>query len=303
VTNVADIKESEAYLFLKGLKNAGVTYTELYDNCEGYAERSDLSRDLNRLIQSKLVQKRGTLYWDNAQAPTEAYCPEEDASVATAKKKVNSSVPAPDYYEEGGYVKTLKVALDTYSAAKALPCEEPEPDTSRDTSLIDTSLEGKKVKEPLRGNLQRSKNHVKVALLFYYHKDEKFTFSEITALTGVKDGTLYPMIKRLLAQEYIYKTAENTFHWTSRYTYPFSSVKPEDSSWATLTIIPVDDTATKAQQQQLIASEKPQEEKVPEVLGIPTEDLTLAGIDSVIARYEMEMASLKTLRQSYVDRS
>lgn len=287
---MTDLRECEVYAVLQG-NTFGMTFQQLWGECLEYGEEVELSRDLGSLLKANLIQKHGNEYWDiNAKLPN-------GEPKVKKQKKPKKEKPYNAAVEEEGFfdcdldvddkpinrpnapVETtkLKEVGKPYMTYKE-PDSEPTPE----------------VFEKKRGALHRTNIQTKVALTMYFTPDKVWTIPEIRAKLQVAYQSCYGFMKKMLKDGYIDQVGDG-YTWSGRYKYPFQMTMPGDEAWATLKIV------------------TPSITTLPTTFTVPTETIKpnliapevnpntiLEGIDSVIARYEKELASLRFVRSNFL---
>ena len=274
----AALKQSEAYCVLEGI-SFGLSFRELYKECEDYEDEKALSKDLNRLIQAKFVIKRGNDYWHCDTKVTEA-------KKLNAKKTRHELEPTAEnsLAQEPIINEPIEAAQEVNAQQES--CHEP---------IITDNAAPVICK---KGNLARTAGQIKVGLLFYYRRTESFTLLEIKAITNIQYVTLYAVLKRLKSAGYINTLPDGSMQWSKQYIYPFASIKPEDSAYGSLEI-------ERRKEVQAVDMEPQVELNIEsvkeEVVTAKSEDLNLLGIDAVIRRLELELAALRNVRDLYIN--
>lgn len=191
-----NLRDCEVYQALNIAKNFGLTNSELYAECEGYSDKREFSKDLNKQIKANLVVKRADEYWSTAVPMTERTEPLKPVKVRK-NAKPTKYVPIKELIEQ-----TIE------DVEQANLCEDKPADKvseyikNEDASALLTYLEqpgpetALVTKQPA-GRLHRTMGHTRITLLLFYNKTRTFTFNEIKTLTKISYGTLYSSLKRL----------------------------------------------------------------------------------------------------------
>lgn len=272
------IRHSAAYDTLNRIPRIGWTFETLYEACDTYPGRTDLSKDLNRLTIAKLIQRRGVEYFSMTAIKSEPTSI-SDQMVLRVEDTIASLLPPTEH-----------TAGETTTGS-----DEPQP-LAVDVTVV-----------PM-GNLQRSSAHKRIALAFYYNRDKPLSSDTLVA-TGLKYGIVYSVVRRLVERGYVEKVGDITdrqsvHRWSGKFKYPFQHVMRDDASWGSIIHSPSD--AGVLPTHRLVGG-------APEGMGVRCEPLTvvpagmiplsddmLVGIDAVIGRYTMEITALQAIRAVYV---
>lgn len=261
-------ENGELFKFFKEKSNGvGYDFEGLWQECKGYADRFELSRELNRLAKLRLIEKRGKHY----------FYLDVDAEI----KKILGVVEEKPVEPEPKPAPRVRTVAPKVKPTKP---EVPKPEIA-----------------PM-GKLRRGAAVTPIALAFYYNQSVEMTTGDLHARTGVSKQVASQTVRRLVDEGYIEPTKPTgggarfaRYRWTNKFRYPFPESTPEDWNWKSTRVEkalppsePVADPETSKEQPSLAT-----------VVSMG-KDQHLQALDDLISRHERELEALRLARNLYV---
>lgn len=277
-----NVEQGELFKFFKEKSGGiGFTFDQLYEKCTSYVDHFEFSRELNRLVKLKLIQKREKFYF-YVDPTAEIKRLLEERPEIKAELVVQETPPEPK----------PEPRVHLVERKKSEP--EPVPEKPRDVPL------------PM-GALRRGTAITPIALVFYYNQETVFSTRTLYERTGVNMQVASQTVRRLAEDGYIEQVGtgrrSSTYKWSKKFRYPFPDTKPEDWAWKSSKVEKLPPPPNSGAEPSVVVNfgERPFSQPVPEgYVPLAARDPHLQALDAVIERYEMELAALKASREAYV---
>ena len=276
-----NVEQGELFKFFKEKsEGVGFTFDQLYEKCTSYVDHFEFSRELNRLVKLKLIQKREKFYF-YVDPTAEIKRLLEERPELKAEMGVQETPPEP------------KPEPRVHLVERKKPEPEPVPEKPKAAPLP-------------AGALRRGTAVTPIALVFYYNQETVFSTRDLYERTGVNMQVASQTVRRLAEDGYVTQIGtghrSSTYRWSKKFRYPFPETKPEDWAWKSSRIEKMPPPPNDAGQAAVVNfGERPFAHTPPEGFKpLSGTDAHLRALDAVIERYELELAALRASREAYV---